>query len=83
MLLESFTRIVTLIVTNVTKLVGLYVGVKAATHTPVEAVTMGWSAFAMAGAQLSETTILLLIDRFLGTPDDAENNATKKRDEKK
>lgn len=77
-MLESLSRVVTLVVTNVTKLAGLYVGVKAATHMPVEAVTMGWSAFALAGAQLSETTILLLIDRFLGASD-----SQKKRDEKK
>lgn len=75
---ESISRIVTLIVTNVIKLVGLYVGVKAGTKSPVDAVAMGWSAFAMAGAQLSETTILLLIDRFLGT----QGSSQKKRDEK-
>jgi hypothetical protein len=65
-MLEATTRVVTLVVTNVIKLAGLYVGVRAATKVPVEAITMGWSAFAMAGAQLSETTILLLIERFFG-----------------
>lgn len=59
-------RTVTLFITNLIKIGGLYVGVRAGVRTPVDAVAMGWSAFAMAGAQLSETTILALVDRFFG-----------------
>lgn len=63
---ESISRLVALVVTNTIKVAGLYVGVRAGIRAPVDAVAMAWSAFAMAGAQLSETTILRLVERFFG-----------------
>lgn len=68
MTLESFTRFVTLVVTNVIKLAGLYVGVHGAVQPTPNAVVLAYSAFMMAGAQLSETTIMAVIDRFFGKP---------------
>ena len=65
--LESLSRFVTLVVTNATKIAGLYVGVRAALMPTPSAVVLAFSAFMMAGAQLSESTILALIDRFFGT----------------
>ncbi len=65
-MLESVSKTVTLIVTNVIKLAGLYVGVKAATHTPAEAAVLAFSAFLLAGAQVSETTVIGFIERFFG-----------------
>jgi hypothetical protein len=67
-MLETISRVVTLVVTNVTKLAGLYVGVhEIGTHSgSPNAVVLAYSAFMMAGAQLSETTILALIEKFFG-----------------
>ena len=66
MTVESFSRVVTLLVTNIIKLAGLYIGVGAALRPTPSAVVLAYSAFMMAGAQLSETTILALIERFFG-----------------
>jgi hypothetical protein len=66
MSLESLSRFLTLLITNITKLAGLYVGVHAAVASTPNAVVLAFSAFMMAGAQLSETTILAVIDRFFG-----------------
>jgi hypothetical protein len=67
MRLESVSRALALAVTNATKIAGLYVGVRAALMPTPSAVVLAFSAFMMAGAQLSETTILALIDRFFET----------------
>lgn len=66
MSLESLSRFVTLVVTNVIKVGGLYVGLRAATAPSPNAVVLAYSAFAMGGAQLGETTILTFIERFFG-----------------
>jgi hypothetical protein len=65
-MLEALSKVITLVVTNAIKLGGLYVGVKAGTRAPAELGVMGWSAFAMAGAQVSETFVLSALDRFFG-----------------
>lgn len=69
-MLETVSRVVALLVTNITKVAGLYVGVKAATHTPADAVTLAFAAFMMAGAQVSETVVIGLIERFFGVRHD-------------
>lgn len=66
MRLESISRFVTLVVTNIIKIAGLYVGLRAAFQPTPSAVVLAYSAFMMAGAQLSETTLLALIERFFG-----------------
>jgi hypothetical protein len=58
-----------IIITNLIKLAGLGAGLFAphGALTPhPEALVLAYSGFAMAGAQLSEATIVNLIDRFLG-----------------
>ncbi len=70
-MLENVSRVTTLVVTNVIKVAGLYVGVKAATHTPTDAVTLAFAAFLIAGGQLSETVILGIVERFFGIKRDA------------
>lgn len=62
----SFSRALTLVVTNLIKIAGLYVGVRSAIQPSPNAVVLAFAAFMMAGAQLSETTILALITRFFG-----------------
>jgi hypothetical protein len=64
---ESLSRFVTLVVTNLIKLAGLFIGVRAGLMPTPSAVVLAFSAFMMAGAQLSETTILAMIERFFGT----------------
>jgi transketolase N-terminal domain/subunit len=64
--MEWLTRFTTLVTTNAIKLGGLYVGIKAGTRVPAELAVMGWSAFAMAGAQISETLVLAALDKFFG-----------------
>jgi hypothetical protein len=64
--MEWLTRFTTLVTTNAIKLGGLYVGIKAGTKAPAELGVMGWSAFAMAGAQISETLVLAALDKFFG-----------------
>lgn len=73
-MLESLTRIITLIVTNTIKLAGLYVGVhEIAVHSASpNAVVLAYSAFMMAGAQFSETTVLNLTERFFGVNSEAK-----------
>jgi hypothetical protein len=65
-MLEGLSRLLTLVTTNAIKLGGLYVGIKAGTRAPAELTVMGWSAFAMAGAQVSETLVLTALDKFFG-----------------
>lgn len=68
MWLERAARGVTYAITNATKIAGLYIGVKAATgpDPSQEAITMALAAFMMAGAQVSETAIMKVIERFFG-----------------
>lgn len=67
-MLENVTQVVTLVVTNTTKVVGLYVGVhEIATHsTSPNAVVLAFAALLIAGGQFSETTILAVASRFFG-----------------
>lgn len=63
---ESASRIVALVVTNLTKLAGLYVGINELgnhggnPHT----IVLAYSALLIAGGQVSETAILGFIERF-------------------
>lgn len=68
MSLEAVSRFVALVVTNIIKLAGVYVGVhEIAVHSAgPNALVLGYSALMLAGGQLSETTILALIGRFFG-----------------
>lgn len=70
-MLETVSRVITLVVTNVVKLTGLYVGVKAGTHTPADPVTLGFAAFLIAGGQVSETLVIGIIERFFGIKRDS------------
>lgn len=65
-MLENLSRVTALAVTNVTKVAGLYVGVKAAAHTPADPVTLAFAAFLIAGAQVSETAVMNFIEHFFG-----------------
>jgi hypothetical protein len=70
----AISRTVTLIVTNTTKLAGVYVGVhELAVHSASpNALVLAYSAFLVAGGQLSETTILAFISRFFGGNSEAQ-----------
>jgi hypothetical protein len=60
-------RNATLVVTNLTKIVGLVIAFnEALLRTDQRPLVLGVAAFAMTGAQLSETVVLAFIDRFLG-----------------
>ena len=67
---ESVSRAITLVITNVTKVAGLWVGIRAATgpDPQKEALTMAFAAFMMAGATLSERVVIAFIERFFGVP---------------
>jgi hypothetical protein len=71
---EALSRTITLIVTNTVKLGGLYVGIhELAVHSASpNALVLAYSAFLVAGGQLSETTILSFIGRFFGVRDEAK-----------
>lgn len=63
----STARGLTLLVTNCTKLVGVAVVVnEALIRGELRPVALAVAAFMMAGAQISERTVLAGIDRFLG-----------------
>jgi hypothetical protein len=68
MSLETFSRTVTLIVTNLIKLGGLVVGVhEIFVHSASpNAIVLAYSALMMAGGQASETAVLGFIERFFG-----------------
>jgi len=60
-------RRTTLVVTNLTKVVGLVIAFnEALLRTDQRPLILAVAAFMMAGAQLSETVVLGIIDRFLG-----------------
>lgn len=73
-MLESLTRITALVVTNTIKLAGLYVGVhELFVHSDhPNAIVLAYSAFLVAGGQLSETTIMGFIDKFFGLKGEVE-----------
>lgn len=56
-----------LVVTNLTKLAGLVLGVFTG-FTSQHVPTMVLAGFMMAGAQVSESAMLAAIDRFFGGP---------------
>jgi hypothetical protein len=55
-----------LLVSNAIKLGGLYVAVRAVSEPNPNAVAIGLAAFMMAGAQVSEDTVLRLVGRMFG-----------------
>lgn len=64
---QAPARSVTLVLANLTKLAGLVVAVHEA-FTARSPVVMAVAAFMMAGAQISETLVLGVIERFFGRP---------------
>lgn len=62
--LEGLAALLTVLITNATKLAGLYVGVKGAVVTSPNAVVLAFAAFLIAGGQLSEGALLSVIERF-------------------
>lgn len=64
---RSTVRDGTLLLTNVTKLVGLVIAVnEAVVRTELRPSALAVAVFMMAGAQFSESALLAIIDRFLG-----------------
>jgi hypothetical protein len=57
----------TLVVTNVTKLAGVVIGVHAGFASTPDSRVLALAALMVAGGQFSETLILAAIDRFFGT----------------
>lgn len=62
----SLGRLLTLLVSNAIKIVGVWVGLKAATAARPDAVVLAFAAFMMAGAQFSENMVLGIVDRMFG-----------------
>lgn len=59
----------TLVITNVTKLTGLYVAIHEAVLRPHhDPATLALAAFMMGGAQISEGIVMAALDKFFGTP---------------
>lgn len=58
----------TLVVTNLTKVAGIALGVHAGFSPTPDSRVIALAAFMLAGAQVSETLLLSLIDRFFGRP---------------
>jgi hypothetical protein len=71
---STLSRTLTLIVTNTIKLGGLYVGVRElVVHSASpNTLVLAYSAFLVAGGQLSETTILSFLGRFFGVKNEAK-----------
>lgn len=65
--LGSVSRVITLAVTNAMKLAGVYVGLRAALQPTPNAVVLAFAGFMMAGAQVSESAVLGVIDRMFGS----------------
>lgn len=60
-----------LVLTNLTKLAGIVVAFnEAVLRTDLRPSVMALAAFMMAGAQVSETLLISLIERFFGTRED-------------
>lgn len=64
--LGAIARTITLVITNVTKLAGLYVGLRAATAATPNAVVLAFAAFMMSGAQISEHVVIGLLETLFG-----------------
>lgn len=60
------TAALTLVVTNITKLAGVVVGVHAGFQPVPDVRVMALAVFMMAGAHVSERVLLTAIQRFLG-----------------
>jgi hypothetical protein len=74
----------TLVLTNVIKLAGLIIFLKevlAPTLGPDRAEILAIAAFMMAGAQLSESLLLSMMDRLLGRPSDLMETETQTKSE--
>lgn len=56
----------TLLLTNLTKVAGLVLGLHEGFSTNPDPRVIAFAAFMVAGGQVSETVLLALIDRFLG-----------------
>lgn len=65
--MKNFVTTTTFVITNLIKLSGLVLGVRTGLTTG-DTPTMLLAAFMMAGAQVSETLILGIFERFLGSP---------------
>lgn len=63
---EGLSRLLTVVITNATKIAGLYVGIKAAPSG--NAVVLAFAAFMIAGGQMSEGVMLGVIERFFSVP---------------
>lgn len=59
-------RAIGLLITNAIKVGGLYLALKTAAEPAPNALVVGLVAFMMAGAQVSEDTILRLVGRMFG-----------------
>lgn len=70
-------RLVALLVTNAIKVGGLYVAIKTVSEPTPSAITIGLAAFMMAGAQISEETILGLVGRMFGAHQQHEQHPPK------
>ena len=56
----------TLVITNLTKVGGLVIGVHAGLQAHPDPRVLAFAAFLCMGAQVSETVLLRLIERFFG-----------------
>lgn len=61
---DRLGRQLTLLVSSSIKLGGLYLIFKSAAAPPIDPLVLAEAAFMMSGAQVSEGTILRMIDRF-------------------
>ena len=75
--MERFSTSVALIITNIIKLAGLYVGVKAAVAPRPEAIVLAFAGFMITGGQISEGIVLGIIDRFFGVDRKNANGSRK------
>lgn len=73
---ERVIRQVTILVTLLTKLAGVFLALKSVSSPPVDPLVLAVCAFMMSGAQLTEGTILRALDKFMGDltdpPDEEE-----------
>ena len=59
-------RGLTLLITNVTKVAGVFLAIRTAIETPNNAIAFATAALMMAGGQLSESTVIYFIDKLFG-----------------
>lgn len=64
--MERLSRQLTLIISNVIKLGGLFVAIKAISTPPIDPFELVLAGFMMSGAQASEQAVLRIINSFLG-----------------